>query len=114
MQDQQITGFNTDRWYEHLLRESNSTSTDLDKFVRYFRISGMNHCNAGPGAWWIGQGATDIPFEPRVNVLAAIVDWVENGNAPETIEGTKFNNDLSTAGVAFRRRHCRLVACQTH
>jgi hypothetical protein len=107
MQDQQITGFNTDRWYEHLLRESNSTSTDLDAFIRYFRISGMNHCSSGPGAWRIGQSTSDTPYEPRFNVLAAIVEWVENGNAPETIEGIKYNNELSTSSVGFRRRHCR-------
>jgi hypothetical protein len=107
MQDQQITGFNTDRWYEHLLRESNSTSTDLDVFIRYFRISGMNHCSSGPGAWRIGQSTSDTPYEPRFNVLAAIVEWVENGNAPETIEGIKYNNELSTSSVGFRRRHCR-------
>ena len=71
----------------------------------------MFHCNSGPGAWVFGQGgsasAAGIPFESANNVLAAIVDWVEKGVAPDTIEGTKFVNDTVSLGVAFQRRHCR-------
>ena len=59
----------------------------------------------------IGQGggasAVGVPFVRANNVLAALVDWVENGIAPETIEGTKFVNDNVTMGPAFQRRHCR-------
>lgn len=86
-------------------------SSELDEFFRFFRISGMFHCNSGPGAWVIGQGggaaAAGVPFEFTNNVLAALVKWVEDGVAPETIEGTKFVNDTVAMGVAFRRRHCR-------
>lgn len=59
----------------------------------------------------IGQGggaaAAGVPFECANNVLAALVKWVEDGVAPDTIEGTRFVNDTVTMGVAFRRRHCR-------
>ena len=48
-----------------------------------------------------------VPLEGTNNVLAALVAWVENGTAPETVEGTKFVNDTVGMGVAFRRRHCR-------
>ena len=51
----------------------------------------------------IGQTASSIPFDARLNVLAAVVRWVEEGVAPETIEGTKFKG----TSVQFRRRHCR-------
>ena len=61
----------------------------------------------------IGQGggasAAGIPFEAANNVLAALVEWVENGDAPDTIEGTKFGDDIVTMGVTFQRRHCRSV-----
>lgn len=36
-----------------------------------------------------------------------MVDWVENGAAPETITGTKFVNDTPALGVDFVRNHCR-------
>ena len=88
-----------------------ATSNELDDFFRFFRISGMFHCNSGPGAWVVGQGgnsaAAGIPYNKTNNVLAALVEWVENGAAPDTIEGTKFVNDTVTKGVAFQRRHCR-------
>jgi feruloyl esterase len=83
----------------------------MDDWVRYFRISGMNHCNSGPGAWVLGQGgntaAAGIPFEADRNVLSAMVNWVEGGVAPEHVQGTKFVNDTALLGVDFTRRHCK-------
>ncbi|SLM37899.1 feruloyl esterase b [Lasallia pustulata] len=110
-QDNQITSFNTARFYKYLSHGMQASPRDLDTFLRFFRISGMFHCNSGPGAWVFGQGggaaAAGVPFEGADNVLAALVAWVENGFAPDTIEGTKFVNDSVGLGVAFRRRHCR-------
>lgn len=114
-QDNQITSFNTERFYDYLaggLAQSNqSSNSTLDDCFRFFRISGMFHCNTGPGAWVVGQGggssAEGLPFDPQRNVLAAVVSWIENGTAPETIEGTKFVGDDSSLGESFRRRHCR-------
>lgn len=115
MQDQQISAI-TSKWYDHLLQRY--SLLELDDFLRYFRISGMNHCNSGPGAWMIGQTQSeitpfrdrDIPSEATHNVLVAIVDWVEKGgNGPDTIEGTKYVNDDVSGPVAFTRKHCRYV-----
>lgn len=110
-QDNQITSFNTERFYNHLSHGMQLSSSELDDFFRFFRISGMFHCNSGPGAWAIGQGGGDaaigVPFECATNVLAALLKWVEDGVAPNTIKGTKFINDTVTMGVAFQRRHCR-------
>jgi hypothetical protein len=64
----------------------------------------MQHCIGGPGAWAIGQGI-DLGVESSGlndtshNVLLALVDWVENGKAPDTITGFTQN------GTA--RTHCR-------
>jgi feruloyl esterase len=74
----------------------------------------MFHCNSGPGAWVVGQGGGDsmmgIPFEPQLNVLAAIVSWVEEGQAPDSLTGTKFVNDTVSLGVDFQRDHCLWVS----
>ena len=90
-----------------------ATPSELDEFLRFFRISGMFHCNSGPGAWVFGQGgasaAAGVPFEKENNVLAAMVAWVEHGMAPDTIEGTKFVNDTISRGISFKRKHCRSV-----
>ncbi|KAH3933443.1 carboxylic ester hydrolase [Parastagonospora nodorum] len=108
-QDNQITSFNSDRFYKHL--KGQRSYTDMDKWVRYFQISGMNHCSTGPGAWVLGQGgnaaAAGIPFQAENNVLKAMVDWVEQSVAPEHMQGTKFVNDSVALGVDFKRRHCR-------
>ncbi|KAJ4986880.1 feruloyl esterase B [Stagonosporopsis vannaccii] len=108
-QDHQITAFNTERWYRDL--QGARSAADMDGWVRFFRVSGMNHCNSGPGAWVLGQGgnaaAAGVPFERAKNVLSALVAWVERGVAPEYMEGTKFVNDSVAQGVHFTRRHCK-------
>ncbi|KAF2632005.1 tannase and feruloyl esterase [Macroventuria anomochaeta] len=108
-QDNQITTFNTIRWYNDL--KGYSSTAAMDRWIRFFRVSGMNHCNSGPGAWVLGQGgnaaAAGVPFERKKNVLKAVVDWVEQGVAPPYIEGTKFVNDTVSLGVDFTRRHCK-------
>ena len=108
-QDNQITTFNTIRWYNDL--KGYSSTAAMDEWVRYFRISGMNHCNSGPGAWVLGQGgnaaAAGVPFERERNVLKAMVDWVEQAIPPSYIEGTKFVNDTVSLGIDFTRRHCK-------
>lgn len=53
-------------------------------------------------------------FGRETNVLAAIVEWVEKGLAPVTMEGRQDGitalvggRDFGKGGGAFRRRHCR-------
>ena len=110
-QDNQITSFNTERFYDFFSRATQQKSSELDGFLRFFRIPGMFHCNSGPGAWVIGQGggasAAGIPFDSTKNVLAAVVQWVENSTAIEEVIGTKFVNDSVQLGVDFQRRHCK-------
>jgi feruloyl esterase len=84
------------------------SSDELDEFYRFFYVSGTGHCGGGDGAHAIGQGLGEINgYEPSHNVLMALVDWVENGNAPETLIGTKFVNDTEALGVEFERAHCK-------
>lgn len=108
-QDNQISSFNTIRWYNDL--KGRRSTQDMDAWIRFFRVSGMNHCNSGPGAWVLGQGgnaaAAGVPFERENNVLKAVVDWVEKGVAPSYVEGTKFVNDTVSLGIDFKRRHCK-------
>lgn len=117
-QDGKITSFNTERFYNHLATAMNMTSSELDNFFRYFRISGMSHCSSGPGAWAFGQGGSPspamTPFNGNENILAALVAWVEHGVAPETITGTKYVDDNPELGISFQRSHCRFVIQLNH
>jgi feruloyl esterase len=111
-QDNQITCFNTNRFYERL--RGTRSYASMHRWVRFFRVSGMFHCSSGPGAWVLGQGGNaaqaGIGFDARYNLLAALVAWVEKGVAPERMEGTKFVNDTVAAGVGFTRVHCMYPA----
>ncbi|TLS26306.1 hypothetical protein PpBr36_04970 [Pyricularia pennisetigena] len=110
LQDQIITSTNSARYYDHVSRTMNLPSRDLDAFYRYFRVSGMGHCNGGSGAGAIGNRGGDsyVSDDAADNVLTAIVDWVEKGVAPETITGTRYQNGTRSSGVIeYKRRHCR-------
>lgn len=55
----------------------------------------------------IGQSsAGSTAFEPESNVLA-------EGIAPDTIEGTKFVDDVQANGIE-RRKHCRYPLMNTY
>ncbi|KAI1176116.1 feruloyl esterase B [Nemania sp. FL0916] len=111
-QDQQISSLNSVRFWKRLAGEQDGFELErMDPFYRLFRVPGMNHCSGGPGAWTIGQGgsaqAYAIPFDREHNVLAAVVDWVEHGIAPDEIVGTKFVDDAVEKGIMYNHRHCR-------
>jgi feruloyl esterase len=45
------------------------------EFARLFMLPGVNHCGGGPGT-------------SSIDAFSPLVNWVENGNAPDTILGT--------------------------
>lgn len=115
--DQQITGFDTERWYNYLSLGMGERSQDLDGWMRFFRVPGMGHCSGGVGAWQIGQSgaaAQGINYASKYNVLAAVVEWVEKSRAPDVIIGTRFINDTVAKGVGFQRPHCRYPSRSTY
>ncbi|KAJ4388656.1 Feruloyl esterase [Gnomoniopsis smithogilvyi] len=108
-QDMIITSYNSPRYYEHVSETMGLDSSELDDFYRFFKIGGMYHCTGGPGATFIGQGIdSNATNNPDGNVLTAMVRWVEEGVAPDTILGTAYVNETATSGeIAFQRRHCK-------
>ncbi|RZL90969.1 MAG: tannase/feruloyl esterase family alpha/beta hydrolase [Variovorax sp.] len=59
----------TAAWYERLRSRNGG---EASSFARYFPVPGMNHCAGGP--------ATD-----QFDMLSALVAWVEQGQAPESV-----------------------------
>ncbi|KAH6893131.1 tannase and feruloyl esterase [Thelonectria olida] len=107
LQDPIITSDNSARYYDYVSRTMNLPSDELDEFYRYFRISGMGHCSGGAGAYNIGNRQSGYAGdEPEGNVLSAIVQWVEEGVAPDYVLGTAYT-DVTKAKVAFQRKHCK-------
>ncbi|KAA8648099.1 hypothetical protein EYZ11_006151 [Aspergillus tanneri] len=107
LQDQIISSENSKLYYARVAEAMNLPPEELDKFYRFFQISGMAHCRGGDGAYGIGNGLTSYNGkEPENNVLMALVQWVEKDIAPETVRGAKFANGVGTP-VAYTRKHCR-------
>jgi feruloyl esterase len=81
---------------------------ELDEFYRFFRMSGTAHCSGGDGANVFGNRYGSVESDdPKENVLMAVVDWVEKGDAPETIIGTRWVNNTQSLGVDYKRAHCK-------
>jgi len=59
----------TTTWYEGLRARNDGDASD---FARFFRVPGMTHCAGGP--------STD-----QFDMLSALVDWVEKGQAPDSV-----------------------------
>lgn len=53
---------------------------NVNKFYRLFLAPGVEHC---------GGGAGPVPKDP----LSALIDWVENGEAPETVDAVIMNSE---------------------
>jgi feruloyl esterase len=62
-------------WYEAMNQRMGATAAT---FVKLFTVPGMNHCRGGPG--------TD-----SFDMLTPLVDWVEKGNAPDSIPAAASN-----------------------
>ncbi|MDB5933058.1 MAG: esterase [Massilia sp.] len=67
--DPSFSSDDTTAWYESL-RAANGG--DASNFSRFFRVPGMNHCSSGP--------ATD-----QFDMLTPLVNWVEKGQAPDSV-----------------------------
>ncbi|KAF2787152.1 tannase and feruloyl esterase [Melanomma pulvis-pyrius CBS 109.77] len=103
-----ISSDNSPRYYEHVSKTMGLGPEELDDFYRFFRISGTGHCSGGDGASVIGQNINSVEsVEPERNVLMAMVNWVENGVAPEAVIGAKWINGTKSAGIEYERAHCK-------
>ncbi|KAI0661668.1 feruloyl esterase-like protein [Cubamyces menziesii] len=112
--DQLISPGNSIHYYEtvHGFTLANTTM-DIDDYYRLFLVPGMNHCHGGFAANAFGsveQASNDNPplsFDPQHNILAAIVRWVEEGVAPDTLTAVNYKDNNVTNGVGFTRPLCR-------
>ncbi|RSL55421.1 hypothetical protein CEP53_007119 [Fusarium sp. AF-6] len=108
LQDGMISSEISQIYYDHVSRTMGLSSTELDKFYRFFRISGCGHCAWGDGASRIGSKLINLGgLDPESNLLLAIVRWVEEGIPPETIMGYRYVDGERENGVDYKRRHCR-------
>jgi hypothetical protein len=77
--------------YYRRVQQATGDRADTTDFARLFLAPGMAHCAGGPGA------------QPD-NPLNQLVDWVENGKAPKSLNGVI--RDPSTGAVTATRPIC--------
>jgi feruloyl esterase len=80
---------------------------DIRDFYRLFMVPGMGHCHggAGPnsfGGMFMPEGRLDSDH----NALQALVRWVEQGQAPERIIATKYQDEDASQSVLRTRPIC--------
>ena len=79
--DQQVNPFPGIDYYETVSKRLGGAATR--DFYRLFMVPGMFHCSGGPGC-------------NTVDWLAAVMDWVEKGIAPEQLTGAHVENGKTT------------------
>ncbi|GAA5983068.1 hypothetical protein JCM10908_000144 [Rhodotorula pacifica] len=102
--------------YRELVNQALGYPDNLDDSYRTFTIPGMDHCAGGPGPnsfGAVGQrqdvlGGSGQPLsnDKEHDMILAMIDWVENNNAPDQLIAVKYKNDNKTQGVSFTRPLC--------
>ncbi|TRM69903.1 Tannase/feruloyl esterase [Schizophyllum amplum] len=101
LMDGLISSDNSKRYYSLVRKTMGREPAELDGFYRFFPISGMSHCTGGDGAHKIGNAQDGVAgTRPDENVLMALVQWVEEGVAPEVVRGANTNQ-------TYWRAHCK-------
>lgn len=107
--DQTVTSKLTMEYYSRVQEALDITVDDMHSFYRLFFIPGMEHCSGGKGAFSLGQSypIDEAKLNPRENLLLALVDCVENYNAPPFVVGSKYaNDDVAQPVIAQRSKSC--------
>jgi feruloyl esterase len=95
--DQLITSMGSVNYYTRLSNVMGG-NVATNKFNRLFLIPGMGHC-AGVGTVSGSAGPTadtnSVPLPAANQLFNALEDWVENGNAPDTLVLSSANSSVT-------------------
>ena len=90
-------------YYERVIEKLGNLEK-TQTFFRYFLIPGMAHCGGGPGLTDFGQGLPSVfPLDEERDILTALMDWVENGKAPQRMIVTSYNEGKREKGIRLMR-----------
>src|SRR5215510_6874302 len=88
--DPDVSPLNTVDYYESVIstlklgeQTRDEASQDVQKFARLFMVPGMQHCSGGPGP-------------NKFDMLTALENWVEKGEAPNRIIASLVTNNAVT------------------
>lgn len=79
--------------YYAALGRANGGIDRLSRSVRLFMAPGVYHCGRGPGADQVGgSGHRTWPRDPSRDMLWALIDWVEQGRAPDRLVASRITD----------------------
>jgi feruloyl esterase len=83
----------------------NAAFDGMHDFYRLFFIPGMSHCRLGPGVWSIGQAypLNRNQLDADHVAILALQKWVDQGESPEELIGTKYVDDDVNLGIVAQR-----------
>lgn len=101
--------------YVKAVHKSVGNSKLVDDSLRFYPITGMQHCRDGPGAWHFGgptqndAGNRPLKFRTDYDMLLSLVAWVEKKHVQEFQIGAAYNNRSKVipdppSAAAMRRR----------
>jgi feruloyl esterase len=85
--DAAISPLSAINYYEGVVREMGKEESNA--FLRLYMVPGLQHCAGGPGADNFGQHGMSLVNDPQHNIYMALENWVEKGEAPGTVIGSK-------------------------
>jgi len=89
--DQLVPAPDAINYYERVIEAQGGLKQTQD-FFRFFLVPGMSHCGGGPGLNDFGQGlSVNSNPDSEHDILTALQNWVEKGNAPDKFIATTFN-----------------------
>ncbi len=90
------------RYYEMVKKAVGAKIRDS---YRLYMIPGMLHCRGGPGCFNFGgagqsePGSRPLKYDNKHDMLLALFDWVERGQAPNTLIGAAYKTKEGGAPV---------------
>ena len=102
--DAAIPPVNAISYFESVKKAMGENS--VDGFLRVYMLPGVQHCAGGPGPNYFGQFGVLKAGDAQHDVFSALVDWVEQGSAPNAIVATKYTKDDPAKGVVMTRPVC--------
>ena len=105
-------------YYKQVLASMGTQGVNVDDFYRLFLVPGMGHCAGSPNAPWYIGGGNQVPYvngadysvpgymDAEHDVLLAMMQWTEEGVAPDLLIATKYVNDTVSLGVEKQRPLC--------
>jgi hypothetical protein len=102
--DAAISPLNAINYYDSVVQKMGKGESDA--FLRLYMVPGMQHCAGGPGPDDFGEFGVSRINDPQHNIYLALENWVEKGEAPGTVIGSKADGFGPTANVTMTRPLC--------